>query len=366
MYKKNSIPMSSVSFAYLKGGSLTETNETAGTSHLMEHLICHSFDKIRDDLQKNGITVNAGTSEEYIVCHISGIDHRVGRMVDQWADTILNPNPVSQEVFENEKKTVLKELAMYVADPVSRVLRINSVRRHYGIDSPLGTVESINSFGYEQYLEKLEMFRSPDEGLIIGPTYYSDKLDINNIDAIQSFDRKNITVVNDSGMPMVTGQDTPQKVLLWTNKNMISDNRRSAAAKILINMLSSGLNSPMYQEIREKRGLCYVLQGVQRSYYQRNAAFIILSDAPDEAKKVMEEILSNIPKYITKERFDIVKEMSIVEEEKHNIYLYENLFDELRRDLGFVYDAETEGITFEEILEVAKSFDLSEFFFYQE
>lgn len=66
----------------------------------------------------------------------------------------------------------------------------------------------------------------------------------------------------------------------------------------------------MYQEIREKRGLSYSVGGQQNELDNGycNLFYTTTSqDKMDAVKEVMINVLSNPTKFITKERFDIIK-----------------------------------------------------------
>jgi len=77
-------------------------------------------------------------------------------------------------------------------------------------------------------------------------------------------------------------------------------------------MLGHGLKSPLYQEIREKKGLVYYVRcGINRLTYKSGVLQFSCETSRanvDEFQLTLKEILDNPDKYMTKERFDIIKD----------------------------------------------------------
>jgi predicted Zn-dependent peptidase len=83
---------------------------------------------------------------------------------------------------------------------------------------------------------------------------------------------------------------------------------RSTALKVLTIAIGSGMSSRLFQEIREKRGLVYSVDGLVRRYVGSGYFAVYAGCAPDKAKevvKIIREILNDVAANgITDEEFD--------------------------------------------------------------
>jgi predicted Zn-dependent peptidase len=93
-------------------------------------------------------------------------------------------------------------------------------------------------------------------------------------------------------------------------------------------MLSSGLNSPLYQEIREKRGLAYHVSCSQSRNNNQGFTTINTQTSKQNVQKVydaVQKVLSNPDKYMTKKRFELIKESYMIKLEKDKINRFSNV-----------------------------------------
>jgi predicted Zn-dependent peptidase len=106
-------------------------------------------------------------------------------------------------------------------------------------------------------------------------------------------------------------------------------------------MLSLGLKSPLYQEIREKKGLVYYVHCYQSRMNKQGINTIATQtsnknfDAGVEAVKL---VLENPKKYLTKERFDLVKDYYSVRMQKDEILRYKNVNQYINPEGWSVYE----------------------------
>jgi predicted Zn-dependent peptidase len=102
-----------------------------------------------------------------------------------------------------------------------------------------------------------------------------------------------------------------------------------AHIKFISMMLSGSMKSPLMDEIRKKRGLTY---GVSTSVYgySYNNGFLSTElitddDKVDEVLETYNMVLSNPDKYLTKERFDLIKDFYKVQFKKNEINRYNSI-----------------------------------------
>jgi predicted Zn-dependent peptidase len=123
-------------------------------------------------------------------------------------------------------------------------------------------------------------------------------------------------------------------------------------------MLGDGLQSPLMQEVREKKGLVYYVH----SYLSRlnNVGYNMIStmtteDNVDKIIEIVSLILDNPEKFLTRERFDIVKSNYKVRLEMQEINRYSNI-NHLISAKGWSVQEIIDDITYEKSLEIAKKY----------
>ena len=107
-------------------GSRGESDEQAGLSHLLEHLLFKGssrygsleIDQIFDGM---GAELNAGTGKETTSVYARVIDQHVPEAFDVMADMVFRP---ALDDIDSERAVILEEIAMYEDDPQEKVFDV--------------------------------------------------------------------------------------------------------------------------------------------------------------------------------------------------------------------------------------------------
>ena len=152
---------------FVKTGSRDETDELAGVSHFLEHMVFkgtprRSADDVNREFDELGAHYNAFTSEENTVYYAAVLPEYQEPTIDLLAD-IMRPS-LREEDFEMEKKVILEEIQMY-ADQPPFGMDDKIKELHYG-DHPLarsvlGTVETVGALSADQMRSYFEQRYSP-------------------------------------------------------------------------------------------------------------------------------------------------------------------------------------------------------------
>jgi zinc protease len=106
--------------AYVKTGSMCETQKEAGISHLLEHIITDSWDRCKGNCNtywsKKGILSNAQTLTLYTRYYIVGLSKEMDDMINYSASTITNPK-FDAKCIDRSKKAVKDELLIKLNSP---------------------------------------------------------------------------------------------------------------------------------------------------------------------------------------------------------------------------------------------------------
>jgi len=308
-----------------KGSVMNEKPGIFGISHLMEHLVYKSIDYLMDDFDRFGIANNAYTSDTEIVFHITGLDEYVSKFRDEILEQLLKFQ-ITEEQFINERQIVLQEYEMYFGQRTdNHALNLN--RKLFNTYDAIGSRQDLESLTYQDIKDYFELqFTKPHK--IINISKHNDfKTDIE----FSYIEYDNIIKFNetpDTTNIYETINLTPGKVsLININKNVIT--KDFPYINFIINMLSHGLKSPMYQEIREKKGLVYYVRMSIDRMTEKSGVIVISSETSEDKiqdfQDTLKEILDNPKKYMTQERFDIIYDAIKISLKTSKINRYSNI-----------------------------------------
>ena len=265
-------------FIYVPAGSIYETDGIRGISHLLEHMLMkHTLNYTNKNLSKNitklGGLSNAGTAKDmtyyYIKTHIDNYKESIKIMND-----IINNSVFTNNELEQEKKIVLEEFAQsidrndYILDDLS-ILSVLPSNNEYSFPVK-GVIEDIKNITINvlrKYMKKTYThfmlfincdikFINPVKEEIV--KYFGKSSE--NIDISSEIKLKNIYNVKDIGDIIIKTSINYKQ--FSTILSFITFPVTKVKESVILNFIrfiltSSGFNSILFKEIREKRGLVY-------------------------------------------------------------------------------------------------------------
>ena len=110
--KNNTITVKS----YVNNGFLTETKETTGINHLLEHVLFSAWKKCnnkscREFFHYRGIQSNASTNNTILTYHVEGLNDQTDTLLE-YIITITTKPYIYKQLLEKEKHPVLNEILM--------------------------------------------------------------------------------------------------------------------------------------------------------------------------------------------------------------------------------------------------------------
>ena len=321
-------------YVVYEGSTNLEKSGWYGLAHLMEHLVCKSFDHLQEDFDRDSIDWNAYTSNNEIVFYLTGLDEKVNKWKNEFLE-LLGQFKITKEEFENERKIVLEEL-MDSFNGQTETHMLNLSRKLFNDYGPIGLREDLEKLKFMDCLNFWELqYAKPTKIINVskGKPYKN-----NEIDFVERTIVKNISF-GDHKVPFELGNEFKDKSSLVMLSPVIDED--FAYVHFINSMLSLGLKSPLYQEIREKRGLVYYVQCYQSRMNQQGLNMIAtqtsnknLNDCIDAIK----EVLENPKNYLTKDRFNLVKDYYKVRMQKDEILRYKNVNQFINPEGWSVYD----------------------------
>ncbi len=315
-------------------GSFNETKEQNGISHFLEHMAFKGTEKrtafdIANEVDCFGGSMNAFTSNDKTVYYIKSLNTHLEKAVDILADILLN-STFDEIELERERGVILQELAATLDTP-DDVVFDHYKEQAFG-DAPfgrtiLGTEENIKSFQkhdlqnyvHSQYVPSNIVFSvagnvDAQKVFDLGEKYFA-QMEVREV-AQNVLEPKYIggenTIVKDSltQVQFVMGFET----VPFNHPNYYIASVASA-------VLGRGMSSRLFQEIREKMGLCYTIACFYEAY-QFSGMFSIYSGTSPENVHKLEEAL---PRELLRATKDITQfELEKVLEQYKSSILFAN------------------------------------------
>lgn len=296
--------------------------------------MCKTFFSLMEDFDRDGISWNAYTDSNLINFHFTGLESRLSKYRYKILELMSNFN-VTKEQFETERNIVLSEYEDVFNDQ-SQTHYLNLYRKLFNDFDPIGLREDLESLTFMDCLNFFEkQYMNPSKIINVSKTFKfkSDDIDFKEREIIT-----NLTY-GDNDVPLELGNSFKDKTSIVMLSPVVNDNW--AYVNFINAMLSMGLHSPLYDEVREKRGLVYFIHCYQSRQNKQGLINISTQTNNRNVNGVIEgvkKVLNNKSKLFTKERFNLVRDYYLVRREKEEILRYGNVGKYLLPDGWSTYD----------------------------
>lgn len=256
---------------WVKSGSRDETAEEHGIAHLLEHMAFkgtrkRSARQIAEEIENVGGEVNAATSTETTSYYARVLKDDVPLAIDILHD-ILTDSVFDNDELTREKHVILQEIgaANDTPDDVVYDKFTEAAFRDQTIGRPiLGTPETVQSFTPDQIRAYLARHYTGDRIVVVAAGAVNHDVFVKLVDerfgqSIQPTGTQIRAIPN----AIYTGGDYRETRDLMDAQVLIGFEGRAYqvrdfyCSQLLANILGGGMSSRLFQEVREKRGLCY-------------------------------------------------------------------------------------------------------------
>ena len=286
---------------YVAVGGRDESDELAGASHFLEHLLfkgtgTRSALEIAESVDARGGEMNAFTAKEHTAFYVRLPAEELGFATDLLADVVTDPAFRADEV-ESERQVILEELLLSEDEPDERAHTL--CMEALFPDHPLGrevlgtegsiaamTRDQIGSFHGEHY-------RAGNLVLVAAGQLDHDRF----VDDVAT----RFAAAGSAGPGVRPARTAPTAAPLehlalsrpteqthltlgWTAFGMDDLDRYPLA--VLNHVLGSGMSSRLFQEIRERRGLAYSVYSYTSLYSDAGALMVYAGTAPTRGDQV--------------------------------------------------------------------------------
>ncbi len=317
-------------------GSRYESKEMSGASHFVEHMLFKGTKKrpqpidISRALESVGAEYNAFTNKDYTGYYAKIDNAKLEVAFDVISDIVYN-SKISEEEMEREKGVICEEIKMYDDNPT---MNIDSLfeRLMFG-DHPLGwdiagTVESVRNINRENlYNYFLSHYWPNNMVLVIAGgynrtqlnkclKYFLDKQGKKQPGYKESYLKYSLSKDNLPAEMRVAVKEKKldQAHVIYGFPGLAYEDKRCYAAALLLNILGGGMSSRLFMEVREKRGLAYMVRAGSANY--RDTGTVYVQAGLDVGR--LEEAVKVIKLELTKISQNLVQPHEL-EEAKNNL-----------------------------------------------
>ncbi|MDQ0391552.1 M16 family metallopeptidase [Labrys monachus] len=258
-------------------GARSEGEAEHGLAHLLEHMAFKGTTRrdarrIAEEIESAGGELNAATSAEQTAYYARTLKEDVGLGLDILAD-ILTESIFDEDELTREKNVILQEISAVEDTPDDLVFDMfnQAAFPDQPIGRPiLGTPDSVMSFDRDAIRSYLDThYRAGRMVVAAAGAVDHDRIveDSTRLFAGLPTDKGPAPVsARYHGGEFVVDTDHEQANVLIGFAGRSYRDAASPALGVFTNVLGGGMSSRLFQEVREKRGLCYSIYAFQWAY----------------------------------------------------------------------------------------------------
>ena len=296
---------------WIATGSRYETEEQAGLSHLLEHLLFKGtakyeslqIDQIFDGM---GAELNAGTGKETTSVYARVIDEHLADAFDVMADMVFRP---SLQDIDSEREVILEEIAMYEDDPQEKVFDMLGAAV-FG-DDPLGRAiigrANVISGTPAADIARFHRARYRPEAVVIAAAGAVDH------EALVEMARErtgSAPRMEDGHGPLVPSlpapgaptrrferKDTEQYHVCLGGLGLSRHDDRRFALRVLDTIFGGTSSSRLFQEVRERRGLAYSVYSFTSAFHDTGQIGLYVGTRADNLVQALSVVGAELTRF---------------------------------------------------------------------
>ena len=286
---------------FVRTGSRDESDEIAGVSHFLEHMVFkgtprRSAEDVNREFDELGAHYNAFTSEENTVYYASVLPEYQEACLDILAD-IMRPS-LRKDDFEMEKKVILEEIQMYADQPpfgMDDKIKELHFGSHPVARSVLGTVDTVGNLTADQMLAYFQSRYSPENLVLAASGRVDFEALVEQASArcgewqAQATDRQIPAASSTQSFHAVVRESSSQQYLLQLADAPSSESEDRFAAKLLATMIGDDSGSRLYWDLVDP-GLVESASVGHYEYLGVGMFFSWVSSAPEAAQEVFTRV----------------------------------------------------------------------------
>ena len=286
-------------------GARHETEERMGISHMLEHMAFKGTERrtargIAEEIEAVGGALNAYTSREQTAFHARVLKADVPLAVDILADILSQPAFDATEL-ERERQVVLQEIGQAHDTPDDVIF--DHLQAAVYPDQPmgwpiLGNEQTVTAFARAHLDEYMRAnYRAGGMTLIAsGAVSHATMVELaeQHFGGLRFGEGPKSFPAEFVGSEIRYKEDLEQAHVAWAFPGVPSGDDALFAAQVFVTALGGGMSSRLFQEIREKRGLCYSIYAFANSFLDGGMIGVYAGTGENEAGEISGLVVDQI------------------------------------------------------------------------
>ena len=290
---------------WVSAGSRAENEREHGLAHLLEHMAfkgtkSRSSAGVAEEIEAVGGELNAATSIENTAYYARVLSDDVPLAVDILSDILQNA-VLDPEELAKEQHVILQEIGASLDMPEDLVFDRFQQTAFSGqsIGRPiLGTPESVTNFTPDTISTYLGKHYTSEEMVVsaAGDVDHDSfaKLVENKFNHVAKGRRETSTAAQYTGGELVENRDLQEVQILLGFEGKSYQDDDFFTIQFLAAALGGGMSSRLFQEVREKRGLCYSIYAFHWAYSDTGLFGIHAATGDEDIEELMPVILHEL------------------------------------------------------------------------
>ena len=294
---------------WIATGSAMESEQQAGLSHLLEHMLfrgtsSHRSEEIDQIFDAMGAEINAGTDRETTSLFTRVLDRHLERALGVMGEMVWQPR---FEDLAAERKVVLEEIAMYEDDPQDRVFDLlgEAVFGTHPLGrAVIGRAEVVGAIELKG-LQAFHAERYPPKSIVVAAAGSIDHDELAQMVAAASASSPTSESIEaDASTPSFERRvrflqkDTEQYHVCLGGRGITRHDERRFALRVLEGVLGGTSSSRLFQEVREKRGLAYSVFSFSNLHARTGEVGLYVGTRPDNLEEAIATIAGELERFV--------------------------------------------------------------------
>jgi len=303
LVKRDSMMSASVLFC-VKTGSSKESEESAGLSHLIEHVSFRATKRkntseIKQPIEEVGGILNAFTSKNLTVFFAKIPSLKVNETLEILSEILYEPL-FKEDDIEKEKGIILEEISSYEDEPINIVFE-NLYKNIYdeNFSRPImGYKDSIMNIKKATIEEFHNKYYQPENTVVIISGKFNEDSVLKQLNRIKS-----VTNLNSLKNKIASPSIVDKEIFIKKFKNDLASNylvqgfkapskldKAYYATLVLNTFLGSGMSSLLFSKIREEEGLAYEITSDYETYPEAGLLLFYAATTEKNLENLLEKI----------------------------------------------------------------------------
>ncbi len=290
---------------WVNTGARNESPHQHGVSHLLEHMAFKGTQRrsaraIAEEIENVGGHINAHTTHETTAYYARVLKNDLPLAIDLLSD-ILQHSVFEAGELERERGVVIQEIGQSLDTPDDLVFD-HLLEAAYPAQALgrtiLGTVDTVRSFGRDALQGYMsERYQAP--GMVLAAAGAVDHAELvalaeERFAALPGARERGLEPAKFRGGERRETRELEQAHVALAFEGPAYSDEDYYTAQIFSSVLGGGMSSRLFQEVREKRGLCYSVFAYAWSFVDTGMLGVYAGTSPDDLAELMPVIAGEI------------------------------------------------------------------------